>query len=89
VNLGGSPVTGIHVDEVYLLRKALELDKPGTPVKVIEPFQMLGELKPDVMEALGVDGVRLEGLTIAVRGNQFSSHFNSPREIQLGMKFVF
>lgn len=55
LDLGGSAVTGIHVSSVYLLRQALGLDSPGTPVKVIEPYQMLGEVKPDLMDALGVD----------------------------------
>jgi hypothetical protein len=53
----------MHVDTVYLLRQALGLDKPGTPVKVIEPFQMLGEIEFDLVEALGIDVVRLEGLS--------------------------
>jgi uroporphyrinogen-III decarboxylase len=47
----------MHVSSVYALRQALGLDEPGTPVKVVEPFQMLGEIKPDLMEALGVDVV--------------------------------
>jgi hypothetical protein len=63
LDLGGGPVTGMHVDGVYLLRQALGLDPPGKPVKVIEPFQMLGEIELDLVEALGVDVVRLEGLT--------------------------
>ena len=60
LDLGGSTTTGMHVDSVYLLRQALGLDPPGTPVKVIEPFQMLGEIAPDLMDALGVDVVALE-----------------------------
>jgi len=59
LDLGGSPTSGMHVTTVYLLRQALKLDPPGTPVKVIEPYQMLGEIKPDLMEALGVDVVPL------------------------------
>jgi hypothetical protein len=55
LDLGGSAVTGMHVSSIYLLRQALKLDPPGTPVKVIEPYQMLGEIQPDMMEALGVD----------------------------------
>ncbi len=55
LDIGGSAVTGIQVSTVYMLRQALELDRPGTPVKVIEPYQMLGEIKPDLVEALGVD----------------------------------
>jgi len=61
LDLGGSGVTGMHVSSVYLLRQALGLDEPGTPVKVVEPYQMLGEIKPDLMEALGVDIVPLDG----------------------------
>lgn len=55
LDLGGSAVTGMHVDTVYALRQALGLDGPGEPVKVVEPYQMLGEIKPDLMDALGVD----------------------------------
>ena len=55
LDLGASAVTGMHVSSVYLLRQALKLDPPGTPVKVIEPYQMLGEIAPDLMDALGVD----------------------------------
>jgi len=62
LDLGGSPVTGMHASSVYLLRQALQLDPPGTPVKVIEPFQMLGEIKPDLIDALGVDVVPLPTL---------------------------
>jgi len=65
LDLGGSSVTGMHVDTVYRLRQALGLDEPGTPVKVIEPFQMLGEIKPDLMEALGIDVVALAGTRTA------------------------
>jgi len=59
LDLGGSAVTGMHVSTVYALRQALHLDLPGTPVKVIEPYQMLGEIAPDLIEALGVDVVGL------------------------------
>ncbi len=61
LDLGGSAVTGMHVSSVYKLRQALGLDKPGTPVKVVEPYQMLGEIAPDLMEVLGVDVVGLRG----------------------------
>jgi hypothetical protein len=59
LDLGGSVVTGMQVSSVYKLRQALKLDPPGMPVKVIEPYQMLGEIKPDLIEALGVDVVSL------------------------------
>lgn len=57
LDLGGSAVTGMHVSTVYALRQALKLEPPLTPVKVVEPFQMLGEIGPDLWEALGVDVV--------------------------------
>ena len=60
-DLGATTVSGMHVDMVYKLRQALGLDPPGTPVKLIEPFQMLGEVKPDLQEALGIDTVVLLG----------------------------
>lgn len=61
LDLGGGPTSGMHVSSVYLLRQALELDPPGAPVKVVEPYQMLGEIKPDLMQALGVDVAPLSG----------------------------
>ena len=61
LDLGASPVTGIHVSSVYQLRLALGLDEPGTPVKVIEPYQMLGQVDADLLDALGVDVVGLGG----------------------------
>jgi hypothetical protein len=64
LDLGGSLVTGMHCSTVYKLRQALKLDPLGTPVKVIEPYQMLGEIAPDLMDVLGVDVVgvgRLNG----------------------------
>jgi len=53
VDFGGSPVTGIHVSCVAQLRDHFGLDRH--PVKVIEPFQMLGEVEDDLKQALGVD----------------------------------
>lgn len=63
LDLGGCGQTGMHVSSVYLLRQALGLDEPGTPVKVIEPYQMLGEIKSDLRDALRVDVVGLGGTT--------------------------
>ena len=61
LDLGSGPTTGMHVSSVYKLRQALKLDPPGTPVKVVEPYQMLGEIQSDLMDALGVDVVGLSG----------------------------
>lgn len=61
LDLGGSVVTCMHVSIVYKLRQRLGLDAPGTPVKVVEPYQMLGEIKPDLQAALGVDVASVRG----------------------------
>ena len=61
LDLGASAVTGMHVSAVYVLRQTLGLDAPGTRVKVVEPYQMLGEIAADLMDALGVDVVGLAG----------------------------
>jgi hypothetical protein len=53
----------MHVSTVYALRQALKLDPPDAPVKVVEPYQMLGEIAPDLCEALGVDVVGLGSRT--------------------------
>jgi hypothetical protein len=61
LDLGATAVTGMHIDTVYRLRQALDLDAPGTPVKLIEPFQMLGEIKPDLLNALSIDTALVAG----------------------------
>jgi hypothetical protein len=53
----GSSATGIHVSIVYKLRKYFGLDKENIPVKVVDIYQMLGELKNDLMEIIGTDFV--------------------------------
>jgi len=59
LDLGASATTGMHVSSVYKLRQAFHLDEPGTPIKVVEPYQMLGEIAPDMVDALGIDVVGL------------------------------
>lgn len=61
MDFGASMVTGMQVKVVYQLRQALGLDAPGAPVKVVEPYQMLGEVGPDLRDALGIDVVGLMG----------------------------
>jgi hypothetical protein len=63
VDLGGSDVTGMHASVVYKLRQALGLDAAGTPVKVIEPYQMLGEIDVDLLDFFGADVVPLASPT--------------------------
>jgi hypothetical protein len=61
IDIGGSGLTGMHVSTVYRLRQKLELDPPDTPVKVIEPYQMLGEIKRDLADILGSDTIEVTG----------------------------
>jgi hypothetical protein len=53
VDFGSTPVSGIHVSVVAALRDHLGLDRH--PVKVTEPYQMLGEVEEDLQQALGCD----------------------------------
>ncbi len=57
LDLGSTGVTGIHVSCVQHLRRHFDLD--DVPVKVIEPYQMLGELDPDLCQAIGIDTTAL------------------------------
>lgn len=55
MDLGGTAVTGMHVSMVAALRDHYGLEK--RPVKVIEPYQMLGDIEDDLKDAMGVDTV--------------------------------
>lgn len=56
VDFGSTAVTGMHVSAVSRLRRAV-LGDPDFRVKVIEPYQMLGEIDDELREALGIDVV--------------------------------
>jgi hypothetical protein len=58
VDIGSTAVTGIHVSAVTRLRDAI-LGSGRGPVKVIEPYQMLGEVDAELRAALGIDVVGL------------------------------
>ncbi|HUU30411.1 MAG TPA: uroporphyrinogen decarboxylase family protein [archaeon] len=57
MDFGGTAVTGMHVSCVAALREYYSLEK--RPVKVHEPYQMLGWIDDDLKEAIGID---LEGV---------------------------
>lgn len=59
VDIGGTNTSGSQVSVIANLRQALGLDRPGEPVKVVEPYQMLGEVAADLQETLGIDVVNL------------------------------
>jgi hypothetical protein len=59
IDFGSSPVTGIHAVIVEKLREYYGLEKK--PVKIIEPYQMLGELDEDLIREMNVDVIGLGG----------------------------
>jgi hypothetical protein len=55
IDFGGTGVTGIHASCVAELRDYYGLEK--RPVRIHEPFQMLGLVEEDLREAMGLDVV--------------------------------
>jgi len=53
IDFGATAVTGMHVSCVAALREYFGLEK--RPVKVHEPYQMLGLIEDDLKEVLGID----------------------------------
>lgn len=53
VDVGSTSVTGIHVLAIQRLRDFYGLEK--RPVRLIEPYQMLGEIENDLAEILHLD----------------------------------
>lgn len=56
VDFGATFVTGMHASAVSRLRREV-LGDPEWRVKVVEPYQMLGEIDDQLMDALGIDVV--------------------------------
>jgi hypothetical protein len=54
VDFGATAVSGIHVSALTRLRRAV-LGDASYRVKVVEPYQMLGEVDDQLREALGID----------------------------------
>jgi hypothetical protein len=61
VDFGGSATTGLHVSCVAGLREHYGLER--RPVKLWEPFQMLGVVDDDLRAAMGVDVAPVVGRT--------------------------
>jgi hypothetical protein len=55
LDLGATAVTGVHVLAVENLRKYFGLE--SRPVRVIEPYQMLGEVDQELVDIIGIDVV--------------------------------
>jgi hypothetical protein len=59
IDIGGTGVTGVHVRSVENLRHYYGLQE--RPVKVTEPFQMLGEVDDELASIIGIDVIGLSG----------------------------
>ena len=67
IDFGATPVTGIHVLAIERLREYFGFEK--RPISVIEPYQMLGEIDPELMDALQIDIIGLNP-----KNNMFGIH---------------
>ncbi len=71
IDMGSTGVTGIHVLAVEKLRNYLGLEK--RPVRVTEPYQMLGEVDLELQQAIGIDVVGAWG-----KNNMFGIYNQAP-----------
>lgn len=53
LDFGGTTVSGIHCSVLPQLREVYGLER--RPVKIIEPFQMVGYIEDDLRDAMGID----------------------------------
>ncbi|MGE5427415.1 MAG: hypothetical protein ACM3O8_05930, partial [Methylococcaceae bacterium] len=71
VDFGATSVTGIHVRSVENLRKYYGLE--NRPVRVTDPYQMLGEVDAELMDLMGVDVIAARG-----KNNSFGFYNHEP-----------
>ncbi len=72
VDFGATPMTGIHCRVVEKLRDYYGLEK--RPVRVTDPFQMLGEVDPELQEIIGCDCVSVGGPSNSFGTTQVETH---------------
>lgn len=60
IDFGATPVTGIHVQSIEKLRDYYGLEYK--PVRVTDPYQMLGEIDRELLEIFGGDAVSAKGM---------------------------
>ncbi|MDB4583643.1 hypothetical protein N9164_10860 [Draconibacterium sp.] len=71
VDFGATSVSGIHVLAIENLRKHYGLE--NRPVKVVDPYQMLGEVDDELREIMGVDTIGAKG-----KNNSFGFYNHAP-----------
>ncbi|MCY1721386.1 hypothetical protein OU798_13605 [Prolixibacteraceae bacterium Z1-6] len=59
MDFGSTAVTGIHVQTISKLRRHFGLQRK--PIRVIEPFQMLGEVGWELIDSIGIDVIGVWG----------------------------
>ena len=74
VDFGSTSVTGIHVLIVGKLREYYGLEK--RPVRVFEPYQMLGEIDDELIREMGIDvlGIFGENNMFGIRNTGWKVH---------------
>lgn len=71
IDFGSTAVTGIHIQTISKLRRHFGLQRK--PIRVIEPFQMLGEVGWELIDSIGIDVVGAWG-----KNNMFGFHNHAP-----------
>ncbi|NOR76285.1 MAG: methyltransferase [Draconibacterium sp.] len=71
IDLGSTAVTGIHVQTISRLRRHFGLQRK--PIRVIEPYQMLGEVGWELIDSIGIDVIGAWG-----KNNMFGFHNHAP-----------
>jgi hypothetical protein len=74
VDFGATSVTGIHVLSVENLRRYYGLEHK--PVRITDPYQMLGEIDQELIDILGVDVIGAKG-----KNNSFGFYNHEPLKI--------
>jgi len=77
IDFGATPVTGIHALAIENLRNFFHLKRQ--PIKINEPYQMLGEIDDDLAEILGIDTIGISPRkTMFGFPNEKWKEFNTP-----------
>ena len=71
LDFGSTAVTGIHIQTISKLRRHFGLQRK--PIRVIEPFQMLGEVGWELIDSIGIDVIGAWG-----KNNMFGFHNHAP-----------
>ncbi len=71
LDFGATSVTGIHVQTISKLRRHFGLQRK--PIRVIEPYQMLGEVGWELIDSIGIDVIGAWG-----KNNMFGFNNHAP-----------